>query len=44
VVVGVHQALQLMSYFRSRSVLQRSSFRGNLEISPMVKIPVRVRE
>jgi hypothetical protein len=40
VVVGVSQALELMSYFRSRSVLQRSAFRGNLQISPLVQIPV----
>eukprot|EP01112_Ceratiomyxa_fruticulosa_P013430 TRINITY_DN3779_c0_g1_i1.p1 TRINITY_DN3779_c0_g1~~TRINITY_DN3779_c0_g1_i1.p1 ORF type:complete len:745 (+),score=163.09 TRINITY_DN3779_c0_g1_i1:333-2567(+) len=40
VVVPVHQALQLMSYFRGKSVLQRSAFRGCLEVSPLMKIGV----
>lgn len=38
VVVPVHQALEMMSYFRSRSVLQRTTFRGALEITPLLKI------
>eukprot|EP01113_Clastostelium_recurvatum_P048652 TRINITY_DN8908_c0_g1_i3.p1 TRINITY_DN8908_c0_g1~~TRINITY_DN8908_c0_g1_i3.p1 ORF type:complete len:744 (-),score=183.33 TRINITY_DN8908_c0_g1_i3:59-2119(-) len=40
VVVAVHQALQMMSYFRGKSVLQRSAFRGCLEVSPLMKIAV----
>ena len=41
VVVANDQALELMSYFRAKSVLQRPTFRGALQISPLVKIPVR---
>jgi ATP-dependent DNA helicase 2 subunit 2 len=40
VVVPVAQAIEMMSYFRSRSILQRSNFRGELEISPHLAIPV----
>ncbi|EGC29713.1 hypothetical protein DICPUDRAFT_158675 [Dictyostelium purpureum] len=40
VLVPVKQALEMMSFFRSQSVLQRTSFRGALEISPELKIPV----
>jgi hypothetical protein len=40
VIVPVNQALEMMSYFRSMSVLQRSTYRGNLEISNRIKIPV----
>ncbi len=43
VVVPVHQALEMMSYFRSRTVLQRTAFRGFLEIGPDMKIGVSVR-
>ncbi|KAF2069356.1 hypothetical protein CYY_009327 [Polysphondylium violaceum] len=39
VLVPVKQALEMMSFFRSQSVLQRTSFRGNLEIDEL-KIPV----
>jgi hypothetical protein len=40
VVVPVTQAIEMMSYFRSKSVLQRTSFRGFFEVSQFVKIPV----
>eukprot|EP01105_Mastigella_eilhardi_P010054 TRINITY_DN2353_c0_g1_i3.p1 TRINITY_DN2353_c0_g1~~TRINITY_DN2353_c0_g1_i3.p1 ORF type:complete len:753 (-),score=192.03 TRINITY_DN2353_c0_g1_i3:99-2321(-) len=40
VVIPVSKALELMSYFRSKSVLQRSIFRGRLEISPIYHIAV----
>jgi len=36
----VTQAIEMMSYFRSKSVLQRTSFRGFFEVSQFVKIPV----
>lgn len=36
----VHEAIEMMSYFRSKGVLQRTTFRGVLEISPHLKIPV----
>eukprot|EP01094_Clydonella_sp_ATCC50884_P012155 TRINITY_DN2207_c0_g1_i1.p1 TRINITY_DN2207_c0_g1~~TRINITY_DN2207_c0_g1_i1.p1 ORF type:complete len:785 (-),score=247.92 TRINITY_DN2207_c0_g1_i1:306-2513(-) len=40
VVVEADDALELMSYFRAKSVLQRPAFRGNLSISPVVQIPI----
>lgn len=41
VLVPVSQALEMMSYFRSKSVLQRTSFRGLLEVNTMLQIPVK---
>lgn len=40
VIVPVNQALEMMSYFRSKSVLQRTTFRGLLEINSNLQIPV----
>eukprot|EP01132_Coremiostelium_polycephalum_P004803 gene4803-5989_t len=40
VLVPVKQALEIMSFFRSQSVLQRTSFRGNFQISPELQIPL----
>ncbi|KAM9977506.1 hypothetical protein ACTFIR_011373 [Dictyostelium discoideum] len=40
VLVPVKQALEMMSFFRSQSVMTRTSFRGALEITPELKIPV----
>lgn len=40
VIVAVHEAIELMSYFRKKAVLQRTVFRGTLEISSHLQIPV----
>jgi ATP-dependent DNA helicase 2 subunit 2 len=40
VIVPIHEAIEMMSYFRSKGVLQRTTFRGVLEISPHLKIPI----
>jgi ATP-dependent DNA helicase 2 subunit 2 len=40
VVVPIAQAIDMMSSFRSKSVLQRTVFRGWFEVSPFLKIPV----
>lgn len=40
VIVAVNQALDMMSYFRSKGVLQRSTFRGLLQIGRHLHIPV----
>eukprot|EP01133_Synstelium_polycarpum_P006600 gene6600-7664_t len=40
VLVPVKQALEMMSFFRSQSVLQRTAFRGNLEIGSDMSIPL----
>ncbi|KAH3742839.1 ATP-dependent DNA helicase [Pelomyxa schiedti] len=39
-VFPVTEALELMAQLRSRGVLQRSTFRGNMEISSLLNIPV----
>eukprot|EP01114_Cavostelium_apophysatum_P020328 TRINITY_DN6786_c0_g1_i1.p1 TRINITY_DN6786_c0_g1~~TRINITY_DN6786_c0_g1_i1.p1 ORF type:complete len:724 (+),score=198.04 TRINITY_DN6786_c0_g1_i1:75-2246(+) len=39
IVVPVHEAMQMMSYFRSKTVLQRTSFRGHLEVGTELKVP-----
>jgi hypothetical protein len=40
VIVPVSEAIDMMSYFRSVSVVQKSTFRGILEISSKIQIPV----
>lgn len=39
-IIQVNDALANMSFFRSRSVAQRSAFRGCLDVAPNLKIPV----
>lgn len=41
VIVPVSEAIDMMSYFRSVSVVQKSTFRGMLEISSKIQIPVK---
>jgi hypothetical protein len=40
VIVPVNEAIELMSYFRTSAVLQRTTFRGTLQISTHMHIPV----
>ncbi|KYQ93240.1 ATP-dependent DNA helicase [Tieghemostelium lacteum] len=40
VLVPVKEALEMMSFFRSQSVLQRTSYRGTLDVGQDLKIPV----
>eukprot|EP01102_Stenamoeba_stenopodia_P012456 TRINITY_DN3947_c0_g2_i1.p1 TRINITY_DN3947_c0_g2~~TRINITY_DN3947_c0_g2_i1.p1 ORF type:complete len:754 (+),score=228.50 TRINITY_DN3947_c0_g2_i1:208-2469(+) len=40
VVIPVHRAIEMMSWLRARSVLQRTTYRGALEISSHLSIPV----
>jgi ATP-dependent DNA helicase 2 subunit 2 len=41
-VLSVHHAIEVMSYFRSVTVMQRATFVGYLEISPILKIRVKI--
>jgi hypothetical protein len=40
VIVPISQAIEMLSFFRSKNVLQRTTFRGWFEVSPFLKIPV----
>ena len=41
VVLPIHRAIEIMSYFRSTTVLQRALFTGYLEISSHIRFKVK---